>query len=158
MIICDRAYLRELESRMKAARRLLPREVAAGIDAEIEAIEAQVDPKYSARTITIAFRLIGDSNSAPLSNRIYIHKAKNGFQGHLRRSASGQYGTWFDAVAICKSLRAYQSWADPNDAIGALRITHRLHRYLMWPRYHHGGKDVQKRLDKWRLEHGDPNA
>ena len=57
MIVCDRAYLRELERRMKAAKRELPRDVAKGIDAEIEAIEAQGDPDYSAMVMGVGFRL-----------------------------------------------------------------------------------------------------
>ena len=57
MIICDRAYLKELERRSKVARKQLPREVAAGIDAEIEAVEALGDAWYSLRVIAVAFRM-----------------------------------------------------------------------------------------------------
>lgn len=133
---------------MKAARKLIPCEVAAGIDAEIEAIEAQGDPWYSTPVIALAFRM------THVNNRTHEHPA-NGFQGHLRKheDLGLGYAGWFGACAVNKDTRRYQTWVNPDDAIEALQVSHRLNRYeasqILRP-----GLNRQVRIDKWRLNNG----
>ena len=146
MIVCDLAYLRELERRMKAARRELPRDVAAGMDAEIEAIEAEGDPWYSIAAIEIGFRL----KRHCLKSRISNNRPNYGFQGHLRKLGKYIYATWFDAMTVNKDTQVYRTWRNPDDAIHALQIAHRIARYEN-PNPH----TSQAKLDKWRLENGD---
>ena len=145
MIVCDRAYLREeLKSRMKAARQLLPKDVAATIDAEIEAIEAQGDPWYGTRVMAVAFRLPIQS----LRSRVAPSTA---FQGNLRKNGPYNYGTWFDACGVNKDTRGYRTWVSPNDAIQALRIAHRIIRYEAQKLRNR--VNSQKYIDKRRLQH-----
>ena len=155
MIICDRNYLRELERRTKAIRRSLPLNVAEGIDAEIEAVEALGDPWYSVDAIATAFNVTKKGVEARMNLK---HRS---FQGHLPeveglRQGHGhvRYGTWLDAAAVNKSTQRYRTWEAPDDAIKALQVSHRLHRY--------GSQlvgslntDAQTRIDRWRLgDHG----
>ena len=133
MIVCDRAYLKELERRMKDARRKLPKEVANGIDAEIEAIEAQGDPRYSTRVISTAFRV----HTRTLGYRTHprSQSATNGkpgcdFQGHLPclplNGTNGDpiCGTWFDAAAVNIDTQFYRTWRTPDELIRALELSH----------------------------------
>ena len=109
MIICDRAYLKELERRCKVARKQLPHEVAAGIDAEIEAVEALGDPMYSTHVMATAFHV----THTTLKHRVYdLHDS---FQGHLSRfGANTHWGDWFAACAVNKDTANYRTWAEPQ--------------------------------------------
>ena len=124
MIVCDRQYLRELEARMKAARKELPREVAKAIDREIEAIEAQGEPWYGTRVIQIAFKLVECPQSFSRATT-----GLKGFQGNLPKLGKFLIATWYAACAVNKSNRVYRTWADPDDAIRALTLAHRISRY-----------------------------
>ena len=155
MIICDRAYLRGLESRMKKARKKLPPEVADAIDREIETIEAQGDPWYGTRVITLAFHL----ESITKGSLFRIQASSAGFQGNLRKFRSLSYGTWFEACAVNKDTRRYRTWVDPDDAIQALYLAHRIVRYKIIIHNTRGLSSLprqgQIRIDKWRIEHGN---
>lgn len=156
MIVCDSAYMRELERRMKAARKALAKEVADAIDREIETIEAQGDSWYSTVSIALAFRIDGKT----LWRRISHPEKHHGFQGHLRRlplrgnNRDPYYGSWFAACAVNKDSPKYRTWKNPEDAVKALAISHRLNRYAdeangaRW-------SNAQVRIDKWRLENGN---
>ena len=145
MIVCDQGHLKELKSRMKAARKLLPDDVAGVIDAEIEAIEAQGDPWYSSTVIASAFRLL------PAAEWGRLYKGNPAFQGHLPHLADTRirYGDWFAACAVNKDTLQYRTWVNPDDAIKALQVAHRLQRYSKLDY-----RQEQVRIDKWRLKHG----
>ena len=148
LIICDRAYFKELERRMKAARKQLPREAAAGVDAEIEAVEALGDPMYSTPVMATAFRI----THTTLRHR--VNDKNHSFQGHLPPFAGGaMWGDWFAACAVNKDTMGYRTWVDPNDAIKALKISHRLNRYSS----EHGNL-AQTRIDRWRLKNDHGNS
>ena len=146
MIVCDRAYLRELERQMKEARRELPGEVAAGIDAEIEALEAQGDPWYGTAVMEKVFRL-GPRGVAKRTDKSHVM-----FQGHLPKWNGLLYGNWFAASSVNKDTSKYRTWVNPDDAIKALQVAHRLQRYSK-----RTARYGQFRLDKWRLKNGNGN-
>ena len=150
MLVCDGHYRRTLRARKQAARKALPVDVAEAIDKEIDAIEALGDPWYSTRVITVAFRLAKNS----LSNRTNSHDYRQGFQGHLHKcdDIGLRYGNWFTAVSVNKDTARYRSWQNPEDAIAALRISHRLCRYEYGKP---SGNDSQTKIDQWRLENGN---
>ena len=135
---------------MQAARKALPEDVANAIDREIDAVEALENPSYSTRVITVAFRLSGNS----LSNRINSYDNRQGFQGHLHKCdhTGLRYGDWFAAVSVNKDTATYRTWQDPDDAIIALKISHRLCRYDYGKL---AGNNSQIKLDRWRLEDGN---
>ena len=148
MIVCDRSYLRELERRKKAARKAIPEEVADAIDLEIETIEAQGDAWYGVIVIGLAFRI--------RFVRFRIYHRKPGFQGNLPMLPVGKppsYATWFGACSVNKDTKGYRTWVNPDDAIEALKVSHRLHRYENITNSRRG-RYAQHRIDKWRIEHG----
>ena len=125
-IVCDAEYLATLARRLQEACKLSS-EATTRMEAEIEALE-QGDPWYSMPVIATAFNI----SLEMLHNRTDgKHKA---FQGNLPTvplSAGAyplHYGTWMDACAVNKDARSYRTWVDPNDAIKALAISHRIHR------------------------------
>ena len=154
MIVCDAQYMRELERRMKTARKALPVEVTDAIDREIEAIERQGDPWYSLTTIGLAFQVSANT----LFNR--IHWGRWGFQGDLPRlplegtKSDPCCGTWFDAASVNKDARGYRPWETPDQMVAALQISHRFGRYQNALKYK-PGQISQNRIDKWRIENGN---
>ena len=148
MIVCDRAYLQSLKCRMEEARELLPKEVAVGIDAEIESVEALGDPWYSLQVVAMAFRTVRMAGRVRDNPR--RPKTK---QGDLPKWGDLFYGTWFDACAVNKDTRLYRTWVNPNDAIDALQISHRINRYEHTSSYN-GQPNGQTRIDK-RRSHSD---
>ena len=151
MIVCDKQYLRELQKRMNASRKALPHEVAETIDREIDTIEAQGDTWYGKIAISIAFRMGG-------KNLHRVYSSCRGFQGHLPRLGQILYGTWFDACSVNKDNRQYRTWVDPDDAIRALALAHRIAKYevRVTAFYNNTWKIAsQNVIDKWRIEHGN---
>ena len=153
MIVCDRQYLRKLAARMKAARKALPPEVAEAIDLEIEA-RGSGRPLVRRADNQVGVSAYIDRNVRSDTQR----PARPGFfQGNLPKAPVGKagmlYGTWFDAMAVNKDTRSYRTWANPDEAIEALWVSHRLHRYER-----RNPRSGQIRLDQWRIEHGNGNG
>ena len=125
-VVCDAKYLATLARRLKAARKLSSE--TTRIEAEIEALEQAGDPWYSMPVIATAFNI----SLEMLHNR--TQQGSGAFQGHMRNAPQvigGEYlqgDTWFSACAVNKDTRAYRTWVDPDDAIKALAISHRIHR------------------------------
>ena len=125
-VVCDAKYLATLARRLEAARKLSSE--TTRIEAEIEALEQAGDPWYSMPVIATAFNI----SLEMLHNRTQLRS--RAFQGHMREASQViggeylQYGTWFSACAVNKDARLYRTWVDPEDAISALAISHRIHR------------------------------
>ena len=160
MIVCDRPYLQELRKRMKRARKVLQAEDAEAIDAEIAAIEAQGEPWYGTAAMVVAFRM---GNRATMNRRVHCvpGRGRKGFQGNLPKLHGCYYEEWDGACSVNKDTLHYRTWTNPDDAIRALALAHRIVRYeqRITGQYHNHWKlSSQYIIDKWRNEHGNTTA